>query len=68
MTTEPEERCAVINRLLDEAAGRLHQTTMTVWPGCRSVFVDTSRNGRRRYCSARCGNYDAVARHRASKA
>lgn len=32
--------------------------------GCRAVFVDTSRNGRRRYCSARCGNYDAVHRHR----
>lgn len=33
--------------------------------GCQQVFVYTSRNGRRRYCSARCGNYDAVARHRA---
>jgi predicted RNA-binding Zn ribbon-like protein len=32
--------------------------------GCGLVFVDTSRNGRRAYCSARCGNTVAVARHR----
>jgi predicted RNA-binding Zn ribbon-like protein len=110
MTTEPQKRCEVINRLLDEAAGRIHLTThdgldphlhlvaderdvvarvkavtagglafLTAWTGgtrlgacdrdgCGLVFVDTSRNGRRRYCSARCGNYDAVSRHRASKA
>lgn len=33
--------------------------------GCPEVFVDTSRNGRRAYCSATCGNYVAVRRHRA---
>jgi predicted RNA-binding Zn ribbon-like protein len=33
--------------------------------GCRRAFVDTSRNGRRSYCSVRCANNDAVARHRA---
>lgn len=33
-------------------------------PGCDRVFADVSRNGRRRYCSARCGNTDAVRRHR----
>ncbi len=32
--------------------------------GCDKVFVDTSRNGKRTYCSAKCGNYDAVQRHR----
>jgi predicted RNA-binding Zn ribbon-like protein len=32
--------------------------------GCGRVYVDTSRNGRRRYCSARCGNTEAVIRHR----
>ena len=32
--------------------------------GCETVFVDTSRNGLRAYCSARCGNTDAVRRHR----
>ncbi|MGP3975783.1 CGNR zinc finger domain-containing protein [Streptomyces sp. 8N114] len=32
--------------------------------GCAVAFVDTSRNGRRTYCSVRCANNDAVARHR----
>ncbi|MFG3078428.1 CGNR zinc finger domain-containing protein [Streptomyces sp. NPDC048225] len=32
---------------------------------CALAFVDTSRNGRRAYCSVRCANNDAVARHRA---
>lgn len=32
--------------------------------GCGTAFVDTSRNGLRAYCSARCGNNDAVQRHR----
>lgn len=31
---------------------------------CGIAFVDTSRNGLRSYCSARCGNNDAVQRHR----
>jgi predicted RNA-binding Zn ribbon-like protein len=31
---------------------------------CRQVFADTSRGGRRAYCSARCGNKDAVERYR----
>ncbi|MGW9115569.1 CGNR zinc finger domain-containing protein [Streptomyces sp. NPDC055663] len=31
---------------------------------CELAFVDTSRNGRRAYCSVRCANNDAVARHR----
>ncbi|ROO84746.1 CGNR zinc finger protein [Actinocorallia herbida] len=31
---------------------------------CTTAFVDTSRNGRRAYCSVRCANNDAVARHR----
>ncbi|OON73983.1 CGNR zinc finger domain-containing protein [Streptomyces tsukubensis] len=33
--------------------------------GCGLAFVDTSRSGRRVYCSVRCANNDAVARHRA---
>lgn len=36
-------------------------------PGCGTVFVDTSRNGRRAYCCARCGNHDAVRRHRSGR-
>lgn len=31
---------------------------------CFNAFVDNSKAGRQRYCSARCGNTDAVARHR----
>lgn len=31
---------------------------------CSRVYIDESRGGRQRYCSARCGNTDAVARHR----
>lgn len=31
---------------------------------CFKAFVDNSKAGRQRYCSARCGNTDAVARHR----
>ncbi|GAA0394239.1 CGNR zinc finger domain-containing protein [Microbispora corallina] len=34
--------------------------------GCHLLFVDTSRPGRRRWCSMeRCGNRDKVRRHRA---
>ena len=33
-------------------------------PGCGRVFVDTSKNGRRAYCSAKCGNTHAVQRYR----
>jgi hypothetical protein len=33
-------------------------------PECGRVYADVSRTGRQRYCSARCGNTDAVRRHR----
>ncbi|GAA1116042.1 hypothetical protein GCM10009605_56490 [Nocardiopsis composta] len=36
--------------------------------GCRTVFVDTSRNGRRRFCSVTCANRVNVAAHRARAA
>lgn len=36
--------------------------------GCGLVFVDTSRNGRRRFCSTRCSNRVHVAEHRARTA
>ncbi|GGS19861.1 hypothetical protein GCM10010252_69130 [Streptomyces aureoverticillatus] len=32
---------------------------------CDTVFADTSRTGRQRYCSQRCATRDAVRRHRA---
>jgi hypothetical protein len=35
--------------------------------GCHRVFVDVSRNGRRRFCGVRCANVVNVARHRARK-
>jgi predicted RNA-binding Zn ribbon-like protein len=31
---------------------------------CFTAFVDTSRNGRRTYCTVRCANNAAVTRHR----
>lgn len=36
-------------------------------PGCDTVFVDTSRNGLRSYCSTRCGNNHAVQRYRTGR-
>ncbi|MFT7839129.1 CGNR zinc finger domain-containing protein [Saccharothrix sp. BKS2] len=33
-------------------------------PGCATAYVDTSRNGRRRYCTTRCANRVHVAGHR----
>ncbi|GAA1017488.1 hypothetical protein Aple_032260 [Acrocarpospora pleiomorpha] len=35
---------------------------------CTTIFADTSRTGRQRYCSRQCANRDAVRRHRASRA
>jgi len=32
--------------------------------GCGVVFIDTSRNGRRHFCSVRCANQVNVANHR----
>ncbi len=51
---------------LVETAGR--RVGSCAREGCRTVFVDTSRNGRRSYCSSRCANHDAVGRHRRRKA
>jgi predicted RNA-binding Zn ribbon-like protein len=33
-------------------------------PGCGVAFLDTSRNGRRHFCSVQCANQVNVARHR----
>nr|WP_255375661.1 CGNR zinc finger domain-containing protein [Saccharomonospora sp. CUA-673] len=35
---------------------------------CARVYADVSRNGRQRFCSARCGNRATVRRHRARRA
>ncbi|MEU5695300.1 CGNR zinc finger domain-containing protein [Actinosynnema sp. NPDC020468] len=50
-----------VAHLFCEAPDRLGRCAA---PGCRVVYVDTSRNGRRRYCSTRCANREQVARHR----
>lgn len=46
---------------------RLHrcEAGQTAGDPCRAVVVDTTRNGRQRYCSVRCANRAAVRRHRA---
>jgi predicted RNA-binding Zn ribbon-like protein len=35
--------------------------------GCATAFIDTSRNGRRKFCCVRCANQVNVARHRARR-
>ncbi|WP_417217699.1 CGNR zinc finger domain-containing protein [Arthrobacter sp.] len=34
---------------------------------CEAVIVDTTRNGRQRYCSVQCANRAAVRRHRSER-
>ncbi|MCF3124482.1 CGNR zinc finger domain-containing protein [Streptomyces arenae] len=47
-------------------AGRgMHRLRRCAVSECATIFADTSRTGRRRYCSHRCANRDAVRRHRA---
>lgn len=45
-----------------ESAG--HRLGICRRQNCNVAYVDTSRNGLRTYCSTRCGNSDAVQRHR----
>ncbi|MFE4836443.1 CGNR zinc finger domain-containing protein [Arthrobacter sp. NPDC056691] len=47
---------------MTEAAGE--RLGVCAWRDCSRVFADTSRGGNRTYCSARCGNADAVRRYR----
>ncbi len=50
------------------AAGTTDRLRICANDGCRWVFEDTSRTGRRRWCSmASCGNRAKAARHRARK-
>ncbi|MGY5047048.1 CGNR zinc finger domain-containing protein [Streptomyces sp. 900105755] len=47
-------------------AGRgMHRLQRCAVTECTTIFADTSRTGRQRYCSLRCANRDAVRRHRA---
>jgi len=41
-----------------------HRLGRCAAPGCRTVFVDVSRNGRRAYCSRRCATRVNVSVHR----
>jgi predicted RNA-binding Zn ribbon-like protein len=49
------------------ADGEGHRLGQCHREGCSVVFVDTSRNGRRRFCSVRCANAVNVSRHRARR-
>jgi predicted RNA-binding Zn ribbon-like protein len=42
----------------------MHRLRRCAVTGCTTIFADTSRTGRQRYCSQRCANRDAVRRHR----
>ena len=70
----PDER-DVVTRVQSVTAGGL--AFFVAWSGgrrlgscdrtrCGRAYIDLSKGGRQRYCSARCGNTDAVARHRAA--
>jgi predicted RNA-binding Zn ribbon-like protein len=50
------------------AAGEIERLRICANDGCRWIFDDTSRTGRRRWCSmAGCGNRAKAARHRARR-
>lgn len=42
----------------------MHRLGRCAGEPCTQVVVDTTRNGRQRYCSVRCANRAAVRRHR----
>jgi predicted RNA-binding Zn ribbon-like protein len=69
----PRPRRRLDERLAAIGVGELVDLVSTVGPEriracnaapCREIFVDTSRNGRRRYCSRRCANRLNAIRHR----
>lgn len=68
----PDDHDAVAHVKASTAAGLAyvvcfagaHRLGRCAREGCARAYVDTSRNGRRVYCSVRCANNDAVARHR----
>jgi predicted RNA-binding Zn ribbon-like protein len=71
LTPRPPRR--LDERLAAIAVGELVDLVSTVGPEriracdaapCREIFVDTSRNARRRYCSRRCANRLNATRHR----
>ena len=53
---------AGVAHAIDDGAG--HRLRVCHRDGCGVAFVDTSRNGRRHFCSVRCANQVNVANHR----
>jgi hypothetical protein len=49
------------------ADGEGHRLGHCQREACREVFVDVSRNGRRRFCTVQCANVVNVSRHRARR-
>jgi predicted RNA-binding Zn ribbon-like protein len=73
LALKPRPRLRLDERLSAAAVGELVDLVSTVGPErikvcdaapCREIFVDTSRNGRRFYCSRRCANRVNATRHR----
>jgi predicted RNA-binding Zn ribbon-like protein len=69
----PRPRRRLDERLAAIAVSELVELVSTVGPEriracnaapCREIFVDTSRNARRSYCSRRCANRVNATRHR----
>jgi predicted RNA-binding Zn ribbon-like protein len=54
---------AGLAHVIDEGEGARLRSCQRA--GCGVAFLDTSRNGGRRFCSLRCANRVNVARHRA---
>jgi predicted RNA-binding Zn ribbon-like protein len=53
---------AGLAHVIDDGAGS--RLRACIRASCGAVFVDTSRNGRRHFCSVRCANQVNVANHR----
>lgn len=69
----PRPRSRLDEQLAAIAVGELVDLVSTLGPEriracnaapCREIFLDTSRNGRRLYCSRRCANRLNATRHR----
>jgi predicted RNA-binding Zn ribbon-like protein len=62
---DPDAVAAVLAMLSIEGFFTLPRERLRSCPRCGWLFLDTSRGGRRRWCSMRvCGNREKVSRHR----
>jgi predicted RNA-binding Zn ribbon-like protein len=62
---DPDAVTAVLAMLSIEGFFTLPRERLRSCPRCDWLFLDTSRGGKRRWCSMRiCGNREKVARHR----